>query len=72
LNATYPGILNYEHGKQAKTMFEVTDLLEERFLIEVGKPFSTLNLVIFQKQCVKFSGKKNMITCYHDNMITLS
>jgi hypothetical protein len=24
------------------------------------------------KQCVKLSGKKNMITCYHDNMITLS
>jgi hypothetical protein len=23
-------------------------------------------------QCVKFSGKKEMITCYHDNMITLS
>jgi hypothetical protein len=23
-------------------------------------------------QCVKFSGKKEMITCYHDTMITLS
>jgi hypothetical protein len=24
------------------------------------------------QQCVKFSGKKEMITCYHDTMITLS
>jgi hypothetical protein len=27
---------------------------------------------IFMSQCVKFSGKKEMITCYHDTMITLS
>jgi hypothetical protein len=24
------------------------------------------------KQCVKFSGKKNMITCYHDNVIMIT
>jgi hypothetical protein len=42
--------------------------------------FSVHNFLLFQIsrcfpqifQCVKFSGKKNMITCYHDTMITLS
>jgi hypothetical protein len=35
-------------------------------------PSNKLHSLEFLTQCVKFSGKKEMITCYHDNMKTLS
>jgi hypothetical protein len=65
----------------------VTNILSENLIVTIltfsyyrqipkhtDKYCQLMRIIIFRMtpQCVKFSGKKNMITCYHDTMITLS